>query len=87
MTFEGAWENSMMWEIFALKIVNSLYLSEYIKKEEISDAEFTHIINQVLTRLFDDIKILKSSPQATFSEFGTRRSMSTIFQRMINEIL
>lgn len=87
MTFEGAWENSMMWEIFALKIVNSLYLSEYIKKEEISDAEFTHIINQVLTRLFDDIKILKSSPQATFSEFGTRRSMSTNFQRMINEIL
>lgn len=60
MTFEGAWENSMMWEIFALKIVNSLYISEYIKKEEISDAEFTHIINQVLTRLFDDIKILKA---------------------------
>lgn len=55
LEFEGPWENSMMWEIFALKIVNALYISEYIKKENISDVEFTQIINQVLARLFDDI--------------------------------
>lgn len=77
----------MMWEIFALKIINALYISEYIKKENISDVEFTQIINQVLARLFEDIKTLKTSPDATFSEFGTRRSMSTQFQRLINEIL
>ena len=77
----------MMWEIFGLKIINSLYLSEYIKKEEITDVEFTQIINQVLGRLFEDIDILKDCPEANFSEFGTRRSMSTNFQRLINEIL
>jgi len=55
LEFEGPWENSMMWEIFGLKIVNALYISEYIKKENISDVEFTQIINQVLARLFDDI--------------------------------
>ncbi len=87
MSFEWPWENSMMWEIFALKIINALYISEYIKKENISDVEFTQIINQVLARLFEDIKTLKTSPDATFSEFGTRRSMSTQFQRLINEIL
>jgi len=87
LEFEGPWENSMMWEIFGLKIINSLYLSEYIKKEEITDVEFTQIINQVLGRLFEDIDILKSCGEANFSEFGTRRSMSTNFQRLINEIL
>lgn len=87
LEFEGPWENSMMWEIFALKIVNALYISEYIKKENISDVEFTNIINQVLSRLFDDITALKTAPEATFSEFGTRRSMSTDFQRMVNVIL
>ncbi len=87
LAFEWPWENSMMWEIFALKIVNSLYLSEYIKKENITDVEFTQIINQVLARLFDDIETLTSSPEATFSEFGTRRSMSTEFQRLVNVIL
>jgi len=87
LEFEWPWENSMMWEIFGLKIINSLYLSEYIKKEEITDVEFTQIINQVLGRLFEDIDILKSCGEANFSEFGTRRSMSTNFQRLINEIL
>lgn len=77
----------MMWEIFGLKIINSLYLSEYIKKEKISDVEFTQIINQVLARLFDDIDVLKNCEKANFSEFGTRRSMSTPFQRLVNEIL
>ena len=87
LEFEGPWENSMMWEIFGLKIVNSLYLSEYMKKETISDIEFTQIINQVLARLFDDIETLKNCPEANFSEFGTRRSMSTNFQRLVNDIL
>jgi nicotinic acid phosphoribosyltransferase len=77
----------MMWEIFVLKIINSLYLSEYIKKEKISDVEFTQIINEVLAQLFDDIDMLKNCPEANFSEFGTRRSMSTNFQRLVNEIL
>ena len=85
--FEWTWQDSMMWEIFGLKIVNTLYLSEYIKKEKISDIEFTQMMNQTLGRLFEDIKTLKTCPEARFSEFGTRRSMSTNYQRLINEIL
>ena len=77
----------MMWEIFGLKIVNTLYLSEYIKKSELSDSDFTQMMTTVLSRLFADIEILKKTPEVNFSEFGTRRSMSTAFQRMVNDIL
>jgi len=87
LEFEGAWETSMMWEIFGLKILNTLFQAEYIRKEKISDVEFTKMMNEVLARLFQDIATLKEIPEATFSEFGTRRSMSTQFQRMVNEIL
>lgn len=77
----------MMWEIFGLKIVNTLYLSQYLKKEEVTDVEFTKMMNQTLARLFEDIETFKQTPEVNFSEFGTRRSMSTEFQRMVNGIL
>lgn len=87
LEFEGPWENSMMWEIFWLKIVNTLYLSEYLKKEEITDVEFTKMMNETLARLFEDIAVMQENPEVQFSEFGTRRSASTTYQRMVNEIL
>lgn len=77
----------MMWEIFGLKIVNTLYLSEYMKQEEITDVEFTKMMNETLARLFNDIAIFKQNPEVNFSEFGTRRSASTTYQRMVNAIL
>lgn len=33
LTFEGSWVDSMLWEIYGLKIVNSLYLYHYAKKQ------------------------------------------------------
>ena len=87
LEFEGPWENSMMWEIFGLKIINSLYLSEYIKKEKITDVEFTKMMNETLGRLFQDIETLQKNPKAKLSEFGTRRSQSTNYQRLVNTIL
>ena len=87
ITFEGNWPDSMMWEIVGLKLINTLYLSEYVKKEKITDVEFTRMMNETLGRLFNDITTLRTSPDATFSEFGTRRAMSTNYQRLVNEIL
>lgn len=45
------------------------------------------MMNEVLARLFEDIETFKQNPEVNFSEFGTRRSMSTQFQRMVNQIL
>jgi len=77
----------LMWEIFWLKIVNTLYLSQYIKKQEITDVEFTKMMNETLGRLFEDIAAMKENPEVKFSEFWTRRSASTTYQRMVNTIL
>ena len=87
MTFQGAWQNSMMWEIFGLKVINTLYLYNYIKREKITGQEFNKIIQNTLSKLFKDIDTFKSEPDTKFSEFGTRRSMSTYFQKIVNEIL
>ena len=87
MTFVWPWQNSMMWEIFWLKIINTLYLYNYIKKEKITDKEFNQIIQTTISRLFEDIETFKSEPDTKFAEFGTRRSMSTDFQKIVNQIL
>ncbi|MDD2870408.1 MAG: hypothetical protein PHS49_00320 [Candidatus Gracilibacteria bacterium] len=87
LEFVGPWKASLMWEVLGLKIVNTLYLYHYGKKEKISNVEFDEIINQTIRRLYDDVKIYKNHPGITLSEFGTRRSASTDIQRMVNEIL
>jgi len=87
MKFTWAWKNSIMWEIFGLKIINTLYLYNYVKKAELSNTEFDKIIKTALWRLFDDIETFKTDPRTLFSEFWTRRSMSTDYQRMVNLIL
>ena len=87
LLFRWPWQNSMMWEIFWLKIINTLYLYNYIKKENLSKEEFNEIIGKTLWRLLKDIEIFKSESETRFSEFGTRRAMSTNFQRIVNDIL
>lgn len=87
LDFTGPWESSMMWEIIALKIINALYISQYIKKSNISDVAFTQMMTEVRQRLFADIQVLQEAPQATFSEFGSRRAMSSVWQREVNLIL
>jgi hypothetical protein len=37
-----------MWEIFGLKIINTLYLYNYVKKAELSNTEFDKIIKTAL---------------------------------------
>jgi len=87
MTFTWPWQNSMMWEIFGLKIINNLYLYNYVKKENLSSEEFNKIIQSTLSKLYKDIEVFKTEKDTRFSDFGTRRAMSTDFQRIVNNIL
>lgn len=87
LEFIWSWASSILWEIYGLKIINSLYLYHYIRKERLTNIEFNQIINETLHRLYRDIEIFKQSPETTFSEFWTRRSASTDYQRMVYEIL
>ena len=85
--FVGAWEQSMMWEIFGLKIINALYISEYIRKTDITNEEFSKIIQEIFDRLQEDIEVFKNNPDVQFNEFGTRRAASSVIQRKVNEVL
>jgi len=87
LEFIWPWATSILWEIYGLKIINSLYLYHYIKKEKLTNVEFNKIINETLHRLYNDIEIFKENPEATFSEFWTRRAASTDYQRMVYDIL
>lgn len=87
MEFEGPWKTSMMWEILGLKIINTLYIYHYIKKQKLTKVEFNQIINEMFSRLFQDVAKFQAEPSVKFSEFWTRRSMSTDWQRVVNEIL
>lgn len=87
LSFEGNWATSMMWEILALKIVNSLYLYNYAKKAKITPVEWNKIMTRMMGRLYDDIDTIKADPRITFSEFGTRRAASTDIHRQVLEIL
>lgn len=87
LEFTGPWKTSMMREIYGLKIINSLYQYHYVKKAKLSNSGFHQIINTTIHRLYEDIATFKTAPKLKFMEFGTRRSLSTDFQRMVFEIL
>lgn len=85
--FEWTWAETIMWEIVALKIVNSSYLYNYTKKAWITNTEFQSIVSQMRQRLFSDIEIFKSDKNLTFVEYWTRRSASTSWHKYVNEVL
>ena len=87
LTFTGPWKTSIMWEILALKIVNTLYLYHYVRKAKLSASEFNGVMTRTFGRLYADTELLRGHPGVTFSEFGTRRSASTDIHRMVLEIL
>jgi nicotinate phosphoribosyltransferase len=61
LVFEGSWAESTLWEIYALKIVNSLYLYHYAKKAKITPVEWNGIMTRKTARLYDDLQIVKDS--------------------------
>ncbi len=87
LSFEGTWADSMLWEIYGLKIVNSLYLYYYAKKAKLSPSEWNGVMTRMFARLYENTEKVKSDPRITFSEFGTRRAASTDIHRQVYEIL
>lgn len=77
----------MLWEIYGLKIVNSLYLYHYAKKAKLSPSEWNGVMTRMFARLYENTGKVKSDPRITFSEFGTRRAASTDIHRQVYEIL
>lgn len=85
--FTWAWPNSMLWEIYGLRILNALYLKNYILKDELTSPQISQIINETLDRLYSDIEIFKQTPNLRLSETWARRALSWPYQQIVCEIL
>jgi nicotinate phosphoribosyltransferase len=74
LEFPGKWSKLTYWETLSLSIVNELYYRHF--KRRMSKFERDQVKAEGIRRLAEKIKILKSRPDITFTEFGTRRRFS-----------
>lgn len=80
LEFSGNWPEVTFWETISLSIINELYFEALIRKSGINYAD---AIKEGRRRLNRKIRILKENPQLIFSEFGTRRRFSRLWQQYV----
>lgn len=76
--FKGAWAEVEYWETVALSIINELYNRALLKKESRFGQDVVYAQGRI--KLDEKLKILRSYPYITFSDFGTRRRFSRAWQ-------
>ncbi len=73
----GTWPEAILWETLILSAVNELYYRALLAKEGRSEVAAWA---EGQRRLTEKIKTLKANPQIKFSDFGTRRRYSRLWQ-------
>lgn len=78
LEFSGPWAQVIYWETIALSIMNELYY----RASERSWSCFEHDRRYAtgVVRLAEKINLLKRHPLITFTDFGTRRRFSRVWQ-------
>jgi len=66
------WKKSTHWEIYAMKIIKTLYIRHFMK--DMTKFEREMMYAEGVRRLGEKIKFLKINPGILWSEFATRRS-------------
>jgi len=85
LEFSGDWSYAIYWETLALAIITQLYSESQSKG--LSHFEEDCIFAEGQKRLAEKIKILQSRPDITFSDFGTRRRFSRLWQEYVVQVL
>lgn len=78
MEFPGKWSESIYWETIAISIIQELHYLHFLKK--LSSFERDKIRAEGIRRLAEKMAILKTRPDITFTDFGTRRRFSKDWQ-------
>ncbi|HKF50234.1 MAG TPA: nicotinate phosphoribosyltransferase [Terracidiphilus sp.] len=81
LRFDGPWTESMMWEIYALSIVDELKTREALKG--LSEFELDVLYARAKTRLWEKMERLRGVPGLSLSDFGTRRRHSFLWQEYV----
>jgi nicotinate phosphoribosyltransferase len=78
LTFHGPWIETTMWEIPALAILNELRSRGVLKG--MGKFELEVLYAQAMTRVWEKIQRLKTLPELSVSDFGTRRRHGFLWQ-------
>jgi len=85
LEFPGAWFDTILWETKALSIMIELNTISYL--QEMTRFEQQCVFADGIKRLESKIKILKTRPDITFIEFGTRRRALRSWQEFVIQTL
>jgi nicotinate phosphoribosyltransferase len=85
VTFSGRWAEVTYWETIALSIINETYYRTLLRG--LSKFQRETIFAEGIRRLRDKIEVMRSRPDISFSDFGTRRRFSGAWQLYVDETL
>jgi nicotinate phosphoribosyltransferase len=81
LRFSGLWTEVTMWEVHALALLSELRTRSALGV--LSELELDVLYARAKTKLWDKIERLRAQPEVRFSEFGTRRRHSFLWQEYV----
>jgi nicotinate phosphoribosyltransferase len=81
LTFEGAWTETTMWELYALAILDELKTRAHLKT--LSEFGLDILYARAKTKLWGKIERLRGVPGLSVADFGTRRRHSFLWQEYV----
>ena len=81
LSFEGAWPETTMWELYALAILDELKTRAHLKT--LSEFGLDILYARAKTKLWSKIERLRGVPGLSVADFGTRRRHSFLWQEYV----
>src|ERR1700758_1492264 len=81
LTFEGAWTETTMWELYALAILDEMKTRAHLKT--LSEFGLDILYARAKTKLWGKVERLRSVPGLSVADFGTRRRHSFLWQEYV----
>jgi len=81
LTFDGAWTETTMWELYALAILDELKTRAQLKT--LSEFGLDILYARAKTKLWNKIERLLGVPGLSVADFGTRRRHSFLWQEYV----
>jgi nicotinate phosphoribosyltransferase len=85
LRFSGLWTEVTLWEVYALALVSEMRTRAALAR--LNEMELDVLYARAKTRLWEKIERLRTTPEVSISEFGTRRRHSFLWQEYVIQSL